>query len=399
MNLSIEFLESKRKRTDEFADELVQRLFDEGHGHGVLSLFKELDNNSVRAPEGLPDYITSYFNETVYPDWVNWDKIKIGQQVFRQYGDAISMLLFFKALPLCYSCAHGAKVMYKTQRFMEQGKSFDSFVKRLVETAQYVVNVLSVDGFEPEGKGLVTAKKVRLIHAAIRYYIRKGEWDSKVSGEPINQEDLAGTLMSFSSLMLEGLEQIDIELSDEEKDGYIHVWKLAGHLNGLDEDLLPNSAKEAEELGNVIFEHQTAYSLEGKQLIESLINYIEYMIPGNRFDNLALVFINYFMGDKYYEMMHLPQSKEHLERFVEKVLSTYFDKKQNLMKSSKVIKPVFEMMNKVFLQGLLNYFNKFDDVNFYLPKSLQQDWNVVGWEDVISSPSALGFRLSLQKKD
>ncbi len=60
-----------------------------------------------------------------------------------------------------------------------------------METSQMVINVMTPGGFEPNGTGIITIKKVRLMHASIRYYLKhphinqKG-WDTSTLGEPIN---------------------------------------------------------------------------------------------------------------------------------------------------------------------------------------------------------------------
>src|SRR6201999_3276000 len=125
------------------------------------------------------------------------------QEVFACYGPQICLCLLCKSLPEAYACAKGAQVLYRTGRLTDQDGTMRTFTRRLMETSQFVVNVCIPGGLEPNGKGIVTSQKVRLIHAAIRYFIKKGEWDVATLGEPINQEDMAGTLQSFSTLILQ----------------------------------------------------------------------------------------------------------------------------------------------------------------------------------------------------
>ncbi|MDB4835458.1 DUF2236 domain-containing protein [Cyclobacteriaceae bacterium] len=396
---SIESLNQFRSLADPHTDQIVEKIHQEGR-RDVLELFKKLDKNSDLVGPEFPNYIQEYFNNQEVPTWVNWDKIKLAQQVFSKYGDAISMLLFFKALPTCYCCAKGAKVMYKTQRFVQDhNERFDTFTKRLVETAQYVINILSPNGFETDEKGLITAKKVRLIHSTIRYYILKNnDWNKEEDGIPINQEDLTGTLLSFSSLIIEGLEQTGINLSQEEKEAYIHVWRYAGYLNGIEDELLPTSYQHAVTLQKAILTHQVAYSLEGKELIDSLIKYIEYVIPGNLFDGFAIIMVRHYMGDQYADLMQVPHEKELISKVTTKLVSLSFDTKEDLMNSSLIARSFFKKVNKLFLQGMLSYYNEFEEVHFYLPKSLQTDWKVASWDTVVSTPTLGSYRLAIQKK-
>jgi hypothetical protein len=289
--------------------------------------------------------------------------------------------------------------MYKTERFMERDGSFDTFTKRLVETAQFVVNVMSPGGLAPEGNGIVTAQKIRLIHATIRYYINKGEWDTEELGEPINQEDLAGTLMAFGPLVLEGLKKLNISISDEEADAYTHCWKIAGYIVGVDDDLLPNNAEEGLDLGLKIFNSQIAYSQEGEELINSLIAFMEYVIPGNRFDYIPVVLIRYLLGDEIADTIKLPPSNSFMDRLFQKFLGVIFKSKDELIDHTLIAPKLYAILNKVFLQGVLDYYNEYGKIHFYLPKSLKKSWRVhESWQNVASSFSVFGYRASIQKK-
>ncbi|MBK8044673.1 MAG: DUF2236 domain-containing protein [Haliscomenobacter sp.] len=82
-----------------------------------------------------------------------------------------------------------------------------------METAQFVIDVLSPGGLSPAGKGVRSAQKVRLIHASIRHFLKQRGWDTEDLGEPLNQEDKAGTLMAFSALLLDGFKMMQIGLT------------------------------------------------------------------------------------------------------------------------------------------------------------------------------------------
>lgn len=397
---SVEMLEEKRKIADQVADQVVAEMMKDGDKTVFNDLFNSLQKNSDLVDEKYPTYFKDYFAlRHNLPQWADEKKIARGQKFFIEYGSEISMMLFCKALPQCYACKKGAQVMYKTERFMERDGSFDTFTKRLVETAQFVVNVMSPGGLAPEGNGIVTAQKIRLIHATIRYYINKGEWDTEELGEPINQEDLAGTLMAFGPLVLEGLKKLNISISDEEADAYTHCWKIAGYIVGVDDDLLPNNAEEGLDLGLKIFNSQIAYSQEGEELINSLIAFMEYVIPGNRFDYIPVVLIRYLLGDEIADTVKLPPSNSFMDRLFQKFLGVIFKSKDELIDHTLIAPKLYAILNKVFLQGVLDYYNEYGKVHFYLPKSLKKSWRVhESWQNVASSFSVFGYRASIQKK-
>ena len=269
-NWTIEQLESKRKIADPLADKVITEMMKDGNKTVFDELFKVMKKNSDTVPDHFPDYIKEYFSlHRELPHWANKQKIAIGQKFFLEYGSEISMMLFCKALPQCYACEKGVQVMYKTNHFVEKDGSFDVFTRRLMETAQFVFHVMSPDGFSSNGAGIIASQKVRLIHSFVRYYLKKGDWNTEKLGEPINQEDLTGTLMAFGPLVLEGLKKLNIKISKEEADGYMHCWEIAGYIQGVDQDLLPNNADEGLSLGLQIFNSQIAYSPEGEELIQT----------------------------------------------------------------------------------------------------------------------------------
>ncbi len=405
-------LEPYRQKADPLADELVNSLFADNQQMAVGKLFNDLIANEDINNVELPTEIQAYFNAThQLPEWADIKLIRAGQQVFASHGPEISLVLLCKSLPEAYACAKGAEVMYRTGRMTKRkstetsGKGYknndlQAFTRRLMETAQFVVNVCSPGGLEKGGRGIVTAQKVRLIHATIRHFSKKSGWDVATYGEPINQEDLAGTLQSFSSLILEGLKQLNIELSTQEKEAYYHVWHVVGHIIGLDQELNPSTYKEGFKLGNHILEHQCAASEAGVVLTDALEAFMQNIIPGNLFDDVPSVFIRHLIGDKLADMLEVEQHSSSIAKLLPRVTSIFFKAEEDLSEYSTVIQGVMQHFNLGLMQGMLNYYNEFKGVHFYLPPGLRKNWNLdVKWEHAISlSPSFLGFRLGIERK-
>lgn len=72
------------------------------------------------------------------------------------------------------------------------------------------------------------------------------KWDSEYYGQPINQEDMAVTLLSFSVNVLETIERTTLKgsLTRPDQEAYIHLWRYIGYLIGVHEDLNPCSNLE-----------------------------------------------------------------------------------------------------------------------------------------------------------
>eukprot|EP00596_Hydrurales_sp_CCMP1899_P006912 CAMPEP_0119047468 /NCGR_PEP_ID=MMETSP1177-20130426/53275_1 /TAXON_ID=2985 /ORGANISM="Ochromonas sp, Strain CCMP1899" /LENGTH=398 /DNA_ID=CAMNT_0007022107 /DNA_START=222 /DNA_END=1415 /DNA_ORIENTATION=+ len=69
----------------------------------------------------------------------------------------------------------------------------------------------------------------------------RSEWNTKDYGFPINQEDMVATLLSFSIIVLDVIEDFSVpgSLNREDKEAYLHLWRYIGYLIGLNEDLNP----------------------------------------------------------------------------------------------------------------------------------------------------------------
>src|SRR5262249_1816707 len=131
--------------------------------------------------------------------------------------------------------------------------------RRLFRTMQMVVDVMEPGGLGPQGYGIRTVQKVRLIHAAIRYHLLHAKWDGSL-GIPINQEDLAGTLLTFSFFPMEGLRKLGANISADAAQAYFETWCAVGRLLGVTPEMIPNDLEAAAELRDLICRRQFAPS-------------------------------------------------------------------------------------------------------------------------------------------
>ena len=388
-------LDQFRSQTDPLADQAIQAIIQSGSQEKVNELMGQLFRNDsfekgmfTSLGSELSDIIDTYLEDSsALPSWADQKLIRKGEQVFSIYGPEIFMLLNVASLPLCYTCAKGAQVLYETGRLLTHNGSVDPLARRLMETAQMVVNVLSLKGLSPNGKGVVTLQKVRLVHASIRYYLKEGQyegepWNTEEYGEPINQEDLAGTLMSFGPVILKGLERLNVKLRSDQRAAYMHCWKVVGHMMGIDEQLLPDTYEEGQELATRILEHQAASSEAGKALTESCIKFMSSIIPGNAFDEFPAFLIDYFLQG-FSESAGVDLSKcigvssnESAKDKITLKLSKFLVSKVSDLNNRTFIRSGIENFNRLFMHGIIHHFNDGKQVHFYIPPSLQKNWGV-----------------------
>ena len=88
-------------------------------------------------------------------------------------------------------------------------------MRRLADTGRLLVDSVQQGSLRPGGVGWSSALRVRALHAKVRRRLLSkrttcpgGEWDTAQFGVPINQEDMAATLLAFSYNVLIGLETV-----------------------------------------------------------------------------------------------------------------------------------------------------------------------------------------------
>lgn len=375
-----EFLESKRLKADLLADDLVQSTLksDGSANWEIVKLFSTMTRNDSPVPDELPSTLKAYFSNSTFPDWADEKKIALGQKLFGEYGIEIVMLLFCKSLPLAYSCALGSEVLIRTGRLtektMQQGEEFEVINRRVMETAQFVLNVMAPDGFDPNGRGIKTTQKIRLIHATIRHYLLENNWDTEKYGLPINQEDIAGTLMTFSYTVVDGLQQLGIELSEEESEAYIHCWNIVGYFLGIDQDLIPHNYASAKTLSEAILESQSKPSRAGQALAKSLLDYMTHLTPFGFAKHLPAMLVRELVGDEIANNLGIAAIPIWRMYWIRFLYRFFFRELGKLENSNKWICKLASRFSRSLLQFMTLMNNDFKAVRFYIPPSLKGNW-------------------------
>jgi len=384
---SPEFLESFRQKSDPIADKVIEQIL-EKENLGVLRvLFETLATNEITVDSDFdifnerirPDIQAYFVNTRGIPVWADRSLFEKATAVFQMFGPEILCILVAYSLPSAYSCANGAKVLYQTGRLEKHDGSIDSVTRRLVETTQFVINVLSPNALLGENKnGLVSIQKIRLIHATIRYYMvnnsegfeQANNFDVAKYGQPINQEDLAGTMLSFSVIILRGLEKFGIELSEKQKEAFVHYWSVIGSLMGINDELIPANHAEAEQLTNAILAHQRAYSQEGHDLTMSCVSFMEHQVPIKRFEDVPLALVYFFCEDDGIPaLLKLPPSDDKIKLIGSNFFKRYEEKKEKRDKRV-LIRYVAGLFSRELIESFMRFFNEGKKVQFNLPSSL-----------------------------
>jgi uncharacterized protein (DUF2236 family) len=271
-----DLLDAARHRGDPPADAVIAALFADGGPGAVRQFMGQLVANDQLVTAPLPVPLAEYLAATAVIDQRDAATIAAGERVFATHGPEILVVLCCSSLPSSYSARKGVQVLHRTAYLAKRP------TRRLFETAQMIIDVMSPGGLGPQGRGLRAVQKVRLMHAAIRHLIQHdpaAPWPLDDYGLPINQEDLLGTLMTFSWLIVSGLRQMGATLDDQDAQAYTSAWMHVGTLMGIEPALLPATVAETEWLTDTIERRQVAPSPEGREMTAALLGMMRDNLP------------------------------------------------------------------------------------------------------------------------
>lgn len=237
-----QFLNGLRQQGDQLADECFHKLKEESKGLDFSDVFKALDTNEAPLPNDAPQPLSQFFEQTAKlpsldDKTIDLERIERGQKVFMTHAFPSAMVLLTKSLPEGYAAPNLSKVLRLSDNLSKRP------YRRLLGVLQMLVNVSAVGGFEAGGKAIITIPKIRLLHAGVRHIVRKHLSDYENDyGVPVNLEDMLGTVMGFSYLIITGLQKLGVGLTDEEAEDFYYLWRVIAQMMGIHPTNEPNNS-------------------------------------------------------------------------------------------------------------------------------------------------------------
>jgi len=319
--------------------------------------------------DAYPDGLKDYYDPVKAPDWIDEEKLALTSKLWQQDMLAIISVLYGVSLPTCYLMKNGIPALYNSakladkkyiyQRIYETGLMLDAVLApdgiqiihdldhsqddHLLDSLnkndpngkwQCQGNILSragdtqtefeslnidqqvqrsVEGSNGQatrylwGKGYIAAKKIRFLHASMRFMLMNPAamtkmrdttkpkeanfseaiqyvdepYNAEVLGVPVNQEDQAYTLLTFAYCIPKGLEKLGRFWSKEESEAFLHTWKVVGYTMGIQENLMVDKLADAEKLFEFIQRRQAGESDQAKQLTETVVYFFQDYLPRN----------------------------------------------------------------------------------------------------------------------
>jgi hypothetical protein len=224
---------------DEPMDRLVEWMSAAGMEQTRPLFDRALTEGIANVPDA-PDPLREFFIQIeTTPDWVDPDKLRKGACALRRGGADGMYIARDVALLGGYQFSGFNKTLVRTGA-LEKGSN-----KRFAETMQWAMDVISEGGLDPIGIGYRSTIRVRLIHAFVRRHVAAmPDWRGDEWGVPVNQTDMAATLVGAIISPPAGAIGMGILLTPAELDGIAHLTRYVGWLIGVQDEWLPHTFRD-----------------------------------------------------------------------------------------------------------------------------------------------------------
>ncbi len=262
-----------------------------------------LDEVERRAKEEGGDFQAFLDHCYTVPSWVDFDEMELGRRMYRRNGALQGLVL------MCSSLVEGYAHNKPSQVLVATGRLQKDVSRRIYETGQMLHNIVGDDGLRPGGLGHRTIMEVRLLHAAVRQFLSNNpRWDVEKYDLPINQEDMAGTILEFDFMVVRGLKRLGVNISRREHESMHYFWRYGGYLLGVDEALLTTTLEEQEIMALQLTSHLYDPTPDSESLAKALLRDMSGKPPFNLSYDVLLAFSRYLIGDKVADDLNIHSS-------------------------------------------------------------------------------------------
>lgn len=287
-----------RQRQDSLADQAVSVLVKNPALISEINSWQVIPEHlPIEFPKELDDFFGFYVEKV---GRYSEAQLRPAQDFFEEKGDLYLAMLGFYSLPYCYAFADGAQVLVRSNRILDQ------IGERLGETASYILEIFKPGAFSKQDEAYLICANVRLIHAFSRYFIQlyAKDWDLAF-GQPVNQEDMLGTNLAFSHIVMRGLGKMGLSATEKQYESILIYWKWIGELMGIETKFWPTTTKEAFELDKLIRKRHLKSSEAGQRLVNGLLQFYQKTIPDPVLNAQAESILSFFLGQEASQALNL----------------------------------------------------------------------------------------------
>ncbi len=201
--------------------------------HKIISACMEQDKEGMReAPAELREFFEFVSSP---PDHVVIDPetAKVAAHAFFKNSDLIVIATLLDA--------HISGLVEGIGRMFNHTGRATGNTRRLRQNARHILDIFMPGGLERTGDGWKLSVRIRLIHSQVRRLIEQsdsGDWDTASVGRPLHMAHLALGTCGFSTKTISAARKLGADLTEEDGEAYMRIWRYAGWLMGLPDELL-----------------------------------------------------------------------------------------------------------------------------------------------------------------
>ncbi len=199
------------------------------------------------APKVLRDFFDKVDSDL--PPWVDFESFIPGMRAFHKNMN--NMLIAYAV----GSAVEGFSTLVSksfsiTGRVTGLGQGAE---RRLRQNNRHMVEVYYPGGLKRDGDGWKISTRIRFIHAQMRRLLAQSDtWNHEAWGVPLSAAHMGGiALYTFSIRQFEHACSMGSEISQEQKDSIVCLWRYAGYLLGVPESILFTNEQEAKRMYKV----------------------------------------------------------------------------------------------------------------------------------------------------
>lgn len=225
---------------DEPMDRLVAWMSDAG-SRETRPLFDRALAAGIDSVPEAPEPLREFFEEVeTVPAWVDRATLRRGQRALRRGGADGMYIARDVSLLGGYQFSGFNKTLLRTGA-LEKGSN-----KRFAETMQWAMDVIAEGGLEVFGSGYQATLRVRLIHSLVRRHVgAMPDWRADEWGVPVNQTDMAATLVGALVAPAVGVAGMGILLRPKDYEAIAHLTRYVGWLMGVEDEWLPRDFRDS----------------------------------------------------------------------------------------------------------------------------------------------------------
>ena len=218
---------------DPAADAVVEELAATASPEQVHDIIRATLNNWDDPPAGTPESLRNLVaTSAAVPDWYDPAVAMRATRAFMRNSDMLLGGLVAGAIVEGFSTLIGKSFRIRS-RIMTNG------VRRLKQNLLQLFEQYMPGGMAPGADGWRLTVRIRLVHAQSRMLIKASdEWDEAAYGTPLSAAHMLLGAATFSARLMQHVTRLGGDFNDEEREAFVHVWRLAARVIGVPEEIL-----------------------------------------------------------------------------------------------------------------------------------------------------------------